>query len=72
MNYDEMSFEELQALKEKRMKDALVKELSEADEAEKAKELEAHDNSVAEQAIQNYVDSMKVTAPDITKEDVKS
>ena len=71
-NYDEMSYEELMALKEKRMKDALVKELSEADALEKLKETEAHDTEVADRAVQNYIDSLKIEQPNIAKEDVKS
>ena len=71
-DYTEMSLEELKALKEQREKEALARELMAADEEAKNAELEAHDTEVAEKAIQNYIDSLNVEQPEITKEEVKS
>jgi len=67
-DYEEMSVEELEALKATRLKEAAIKDLEAQDATKEKAELEAHDTQVAEQAIKSYLEKNPPTTKLDTKE----
>jgi len=70
-NYNDMSLEELKALKEQKEKEALIKEFSEAEKVEENKKMELMQKEIADKAVQEYINSLKIDTPEITKEENK-
>jgi len=69
--YDEMSVEELEALKATRIKEKAIKDLEAQDATNEKAKLEAHDSEVAEQAIKGYLEKNPPT-PKLKEQDPES
>jgi len=68
-NYEDMSLDELKALKEQKEKEKIISDLKAEEEAEEAQKLELHDAEVAETAIQSYINNLDVETPSVAKDE---